>query len=429
MSFRNDHSWALLPSANVMGLYNPFAQYIELFRESSRDVLEALSGKSPQAAVRIAPLIAHETRHCADHLGTLWGIRRLVASFEAIWARAQNDPVNFWRIATYRRLVSQDHFADYYSVIHSSQPPSGLPQHWGSQTTGGSRFGVDGKLDESRPIFFTQFQWPDGSPACRVPFSVAALLECNAMHQEWQMELSMLNRLSPADAAVEAGLATARNLSFLYTPEVGKYTTAVHCVANRLGVADALQAFEMASAVATLCLNLPWAMYDRLAIPKDFAVFGKRNQAAIHNRDPGFAFLLLVANGPRRDTAESLADWISALCRASGLPALKDVTTAAEAEAAELVASAHVGDLSSRLTALLKAGRQMSAKMDPLHPAYEAVVHDPPPPLPPIFCNDLKWVVPPDCISGKTPDEIEQYVASSLAMARQFDEFVNACTL
>ena len=416
----------MLPSTNVLGAYSGFAQYIELSSVTSGELTRALNGNVHTAA-SVSPLLAHEACHWMDHLSSLWGRRRLVASRAAIHARDGNNPNDFWQIAAYRRMVARDHFDEYYSTIGRSDALPGDPRIWKWRLTAGLRFDASGRMDESSPIFFTQFAWPDGVPACRVPFSVAALLECNAMNHEWLTHLAVIERLSEEDRLIEAGLATERNLRLLYQPEAAKYTAAVHLVGNILGIADVMRAFDIASAIASLCLNLPDGCFDTLKIPDAFAAFGKRNDAAIRQRDLGYAFLAITHHALPPENGLN-RDWLNRVCSRAGLPSVEEIERQSEAESQSVLATAKLGAEDRMVRTLWEAGNVIREKMGFIFALREGKGAATGTPLPAVVCSDLKWVVPTPCPLDRTDAEAEARILRCVGLARQFDEFIGACS-
>lgn len=186
---------------------------------------------------------------------------------EAMEVRVSNDPEQFWPIIDYLRAVEADYFTTYYQTIGLRKPSDGCTHPWIWQLTAGKRFNADGRLASDRPIFFTKFQWPEGSEASRVPFSVSALLEARAMAAELSTHIFAASKLPEDDALIEAAFATKQQIIRLYDPELGVYSAGAHLVGNVVGFADAVLAFNLASQLAHVCLDLPSTFYEKLVVP------------------------------------------------------------------------------------------------------------------------------------------------------------------
>jgi len=413
--------WRVFPAITTAGFYDSFSQYIELSTVSSDELRAAIQGANATAGVKVLPLLAHEQQHWADHLSTLWGRRRLIRAMEAMEARDSNDPKQFWRIIDYLRAVEADYFSTYYQTAESTPPSDGRTRPWRWQLTAGMRFNASGRLAVDRPIFFTRFDWPEGSPACRVPFSVSALLEARAMAAELSSHLFAASKLPNGAAQVEAALASKHQIDILYDPELAVYSAGAHLVGNIVGFGDAMLAFGIASQLAHVCLDLPSAFYEKLVVPDSFEPWKERVRSAIASCDPGFAFLVLTHHGAEIPVKDS-TKWLEDTVRKGGLPSLAEIRFASTKECEVLRSAALVGSFRQRFELLWGQGeeiRQSHRYMDTFGSSGSSV------PLPPIYCNDLSWVLPTQ-LSGTTLS-IESWWESCNRRASQFQEFRQAC--
>lgn len=417
------HDWRVLPAITTAGFYDSFSQYIELNTVNSVELHAAIEDSDVAAGIKVLPLLAHEQQHWADHISTLWGRRRLIRAMEAMNARESNDPKEFWRIIDYLRAVESDYFSSYYQTIGSLIPSDGRTRPWSWQLTCGMRFNADGRLASDRPIFFTQFIWPEGSSACRVPFSVSALLEARAMAAELSAHLVAASKLHNDYAQVEIRLASQRQIEKLYDPELAVYSAGAHLVGNVVGLGDAMLAFNVASQLAHVCLDLPSELYQKLVIPDSFQPWKERVSSAIATCDPGFAFLVLCHHGakvPVRDLTQWLGETV---CR-GGLPSLSEIRSASTKECDELKSAAVVGYFKERFDSLWSQGDVIRRSHDYIDNFGS---NDGKIPLPPIYCNDLAWVIPKSTVSVTKPEQVESWWESCNQLALQFQEFRQAC--
>ena len=419
-------SWRLFPETTTLAYYDSLAQFIELSEIESGELKEALlEGKDkPQKAIRILPLLFHELRHWVDHIGTLWGVKRLVSAYNAMNARSANNPEEFWRIVEYRRLANRDIFGDYYTVKGLPEPPLGFVRRWMAQLTSGCRFDRDGRLDATRPIMFTQYTWANGKQACRVPFSVSSLLETGSMHFEMEMENTMLIGMSEDERIVEQIQANNRRIQELYDVNLGMYSTAVHLVANRLDISNASLVYPIASALASLCLNLPEHLFDAVRLPSDFARFQAIHSASIRLRDRGYLYLLLVFHG-RKELVEKPIRFVENAVRRAGLPPLFEIQGMTEVACQETESSAIDGPFTDMLRNLLRVGRILRVELGivfTLRAFLEAIPHIT---LPPVLCSDLKW----HGLDTVGAERFEEWYTVCQTLEKQFNEFIAACGL
>lgn len=415
--------WRTFPAMTTVGFYDSFSQYIELSTVSSDDLRIALAGTDPLIGLRVLPLLVHELQHWGDHLSTLAGRVRLVRAVEAMEARVADDPTQFWRIIDYLRTAEADYFDTYYLTINSLSPGDGGPTRpWAWELSSGMRFNHDGRLAKERPIFFTRFAWPDGTIACRVPFSVSALLEARAMAAELSMHIAAASKLPKDDALMEMAVASNLQVDRLYDPRVAVYSAGAHLIGNVVGLSDAMRAFTLASQLAHVCLDLPSSMFERLVIPESFAPWRDRLEGALASRDRGFAFLVLTHHGDEAPI-ETPEQWLEETVRRGGLPSLADIRRESTAECARLRSGAAAGRFEQRLQYLWIQGeaiRQSHGYTD----SFGSVGGDVP--LPPVYCNDLAWVLPVH-LKGTTAEDVERWWLSCNRLAQQFQDLRRAC--
>lgn len=417
----------LFPNVKTTAAYFPLHQVIELSDIDRPTFDGSLNPSQPREALRVIPLLLHEVRHWWDHIGTVWGQARLLSAFGAIQSRLGNDEREFWRILNYHRTVNGDYFAEYYSEVYNSTPPVGGDPRWIWQFSSGARFTADGKVAEDRPIIFTQFRWADNRPACRVPFSVASLLETASMYFENAAEAILTLKLPEDEHAVEQGLLAQKYLAFLYTPEVAMYSVAAHCVANILHVEDIPTAFRHANALSWLCLNLPRDCFSQLRIPEHFERTWKRRcQAFLDNRDRGFAFLLL-AHHMKEPATGDMAEWIEKTAVAAGLPQLQQLRSAIDKEFENSLRSVSDGPHKERLEWLLKEGQSVFEAFWPVPEMTAAFRGLGELAIPPILLGDLTLTRLGKSTIWTEASTTDAWSTTASNLETRFGQFVQAC--
>jgi len=292
--------WKRFPATSTVAFYDPFSQHIELCDVDSKDLIASFDYKnSPVESIKVLPILLHEFRHWLDHTTTLWGLRRLAESANAISAWTNQNEKELWRISAFARNVNRDFAADYFTTIENPDRPVGSTKQWTYRFSSGYGFNQDGTLNEQDPIFFTRFYWDDQTCACRVPFSVSALLETNAMHMEISANHFVASLMDPISKKIEMDRIEKLFTRSLYLPELAVYSTAVHAIANSMQLASGHIAYPLASALSAYCLNVPRSLIKNLNVPERLKPLGNRNTAATARFDRGYLYLALSQFGDR----------------------------------------------------------------------------------------------------------------------------------
>ncbi len=407
-------------ATSAKAAYNLVDQTIRLFDTTS--TRWAACADDAIARLDVYPTLGHEVRHWLDHVTTLWGQKNLVILFNAMNARALNDPAGFWRVIDAIRALRVDDLDTYYTVIYDRSPPQTKPDLWQYQLTCGTRFDIDGRLDEASPIVFTRFAHQHGAPVARVPFSVTALLEACALFAEESWRWALIEDLDSTDARFLARKELERDtLMRLYAPELAVYHVAVHLVANQLNIRNYRKALVAAENLSSLALNLPDDCFDALSVPDELHMtWGERARALLRNRDRGFAFVLLSMTAP--PLGEDLASWHDEVLHAAGLPITRDAAHLVGIEAERLVDTLIDGPFSERARRLLSFGRARLAAQGvigmPSTQGLDTTL------LPPLGFADGVWLLP----SG-TEAELKAWLAATGAIVEQLEEFYSVCGL
>jgi hypothetical protein len=418
--------WNVIPNVQTIASYSFITQTIELSEFGSEDYKKALSG-IPALQKKATVLLAHELRHWLDHIGSLWGQQILCLGYNALNSRIRNKPEELWRIVQFRQALRDNRFESYYTTIESVDADS-HQKTWKYQMSAGARFDHSGRSSEQHPILFTRFRWEDDTPACRVPMSVASLLETSAMHFELRTEQSFLALLSANERTSASAALQRKYLDMMYDPKLAEYSVAVHAVSNFVGPNNCPDAFELSSILAGIALNLTKEHFTRLRVPDSFLIWGERNNAFIANMDRGYAFLVLAKAAPRVPI-QNIDEWIEQTLTEAGLPTLKtikaDAMCAIEALAEDLVD----GPLSGIRDQHRNSGLKIFAEHGPIFRFED------------IFKNLTNWTIPiPPIILGQdfsiaADGEIQEMDVSPISrhietLSTAFDEcveFADAC--
>lgn len=420
-------NWAIFPATKTVAFYAPESSLIELSDICSADLTRAFAQSDPICSYQILPLFMHEIRHWFDHTSTLWGRQRLASLFDALSARSQNKPEEFWRIVSYRRLLREDMRADYFSTVGDTPAPT-PSWPWKAQSTMGDAFDSNGRLDESVPIPFANFYWPNDKKACRVPLSVAALLETNAVCFEILAALSLMQQLPEETREVEQRLADKKWISQMYNPEFGVYSAAAHLAANKLRISNPAEAYCRSSALASVALNIPTARFDAMVIPGLFETWGKKNYAALRQRNRGYAYLVLVHHSLPVREVQNIDEWLEETLRSAGLPDLCVLRTEALTEMKDIGSNLMlIKPYRARFDLLQEVGNENFGILG-VHPTIDVVLnrlsdlH-----LCPIVTADLEWTFIGKQNTLQVEEDADGWWNLVFDLLRQFTEFTEAC--
>jgi hypothetical protein len=417
--------WNVIPNITTLASYSFLTQTIELFECDSSQFAAALVSETIGKR-KITILLAHEFRHWLDHIGTLWGQKMLVSSYDAHHARIRGSEADLWRVIAYYRSLRDSRFERYYTTRDIEDPPDGN-RKWKYQFSAGARYDHTGRIDPTHPIAFTRFSWLDGSVACRVPFSVAALLEASAMYYEMRTEESFVPFL-PAGSRQDAHIANQRKmLDATYQIDLAEYSVAVHAVANILELFDCPTAFHAVSILSALSLNIPDQLFDRINHPPQFSSWGDSRHHFLARRDRGYAFLALVRSAPPFD-GRDVVGWIEETLKAAGMPNLGEVKQLARLEMQEIARSLSHGEFYIHAQSQLELGLDFFDKFGPLY-EYEKVLPTlAKVPLPPIVLSDLT-IVGNGSIVGWDESPFGEWLNQMCYLQAEEDESVDACGL
>lgn len=418
--------WNHFPNSTI-ARYDQLTQTITLNEITYADFVSASTSDDPLEERRVLPLLWHEIRHWIDHVTTVWGQSDLISGFAALEARAVGTEQDYWKIVQYYDQAIRDRFTTYYSTINKLHPPDGTERKWSWELSTGARFDHLGRPDETLPIIFTKFRWMDGSLACRVPLSVASLLETSAMHFELLLRVMYLKQLSEEAQTIQTRVLNEEISQYLYNPEVAEYSVAAHLVANQLHLSDPLVAFRLASSLSYLCLNLTEELFDNFVIPERFESWGARNVAFISQRDRGFAFLLLAVAAPEFRDGDDLRQWLERAVLAAGLPPLAEIESRSNAFKNQSPAKIVSGRFSSRLHRLIQSGNELSSLIgfdsSPMK-AISAVSHIG---YPDIIFADLDALIPGNHVLYSDASHFHKWLSNMTDLIWSMSDFIEAC--
>ncbi len=432
-------NWRSFPNTTVAGKYEFLTQTVSADSVEMKHVMELGENPlNPELLRKTYSVFIHELTHWLDHTSTLWGQSNLITIFNAINAFENQSEDDLWRIPKLFSELGRIHFADYYHFQGSAAriPWDGKP--WQYHFSCGLQYGSDGRPCKEHPIFFTSFKNHEDILVSRVPLSVASLLETSAIAAEINLEQSFIipitrKQMSDTEFLVESRLLAGRFNKNLYNPNLTVYSVATHCLANHLGIDEIFTAYELSSALATLCLNLPSQVFYKLQIPVDIQTqMGERALDLLSQRDRGFAFYLLSRHSSKIDYSD-VRKWLEATIHAAGLPSINELEELAVQEMLNLKQQILKGPELLKLDVLLELGRENFQKRE-IHGNHDLCLKslclaDRSLKLPPILLGD-STIFDVAATSEKPPrlyEELENWVFHIWDVESRIREFQKAC--
>ncbi len=303
------------PSVDTLAYYHPLGNYIYLYEYADEADLLKVKEKPGSDRNRFSIYI-HETQHYLDQVSTLWVIHnifRIFRAFHTVFFGTESDLHN------YRKLnlsIKKDYFLDYYTQAYN-QIHGTFQNPWKFQMTTGLRFDHNGAVDATQPIPLITFSDADDDKVCRVPLSVASLLETRATSAELRFQISEILKLNSPFKENQINQLNKRIEDKVYHPDLALYSVAVF-----LSVREPIAAYKISSVFAKIALNVPSGIFEKVLVPDEFnqsADWRLRVKYLLKNGDRGFLFYLLIRNysdkhGPLQGMDISVDDSLAASC-------------------------------------------------------------------------------------------------------------------
>lgn len=419
-----DRRFAPFPNLSTLGSYNFFSQIVRTDGFEAAAFERAFKDRDPAVRLKLVPLLVHELQHFEDHLLSAWGASNLRRLFTAMNGRVSGNMARLNELTAVFREVRDLHLNDYYNELYEGSNQPWDHQTWAYQFSTGVKLDAEGRERLDHPVLFTKFSTRDGTPVCRVPVTVAALLEVRAMAVEVAMQVSLIPALPAEDRLIEENLYPRQLAEMFYDPLMTRYTVIAHYFANIFGIGDIFVALVRAAELAWVVLNLPDDYFDRLRIPPSFAPWGNRNRAAVDRRDRGFAYGLILEN--MKDVASRDSKMVlDVMLERSGLPDTATIMAAAKTAREQSYADLPDGPYSDRFRDLVAFAARLGDPIDAVEgmTGYRKGV------VPSIFTGDGKFLRFAKTGIGGTFSHPGEWVARCNLIHNRFDEFLNACVL
>lgn len=416
-----------LDEESFLRLLESFQSYTKGDENAKKAALQA----AYKSSTKFYSTSVHELTHWLDHTSTLWGQKQLILIYNAINAWTNQNEQEFYRIAIAKSERQRARLSIYYTEKYKVDHQEVRPTPWRFEYGSGLEFGLDGKPRIDRPFIFTLFSNSSNQRVIRVPFSMFALTEANATYAELKVKSQSLSLLDDSSKLVEQLHLEKEFCKNLYDPELVIYSVATHCLANSIEIDESLQAYELSSALATLCLNLPKELFQNLSVPEEFNIWGSRVQALQELADPGFAFFTIAKQAPKYKHNISVEQWLQEALKNTGIPSLEIIKDLAIAQMQELENEIIEGLYADQLRNLLSIGREnfiqrgvWGGNILSIENLQKTSMK-----LPPIILGD-GYIIPVTNTTIPTSQEsMDQWIDRIINIEVSIDRFIRACRL
>lgn len=243
-----------------------------------------------------AAKIVHETSHYFDNLATLSGQTLLVKTYDAL---SELIPPS--------SKESFPFIEDYFNTFHSwnrkdfteirdvyTEPIFG---NWSYRLESQRHVDIfDNELSFS--FMSANFKYL-GNTVAKIPFSMEALWETNAMWAETMYRIYAVTLSKNDDAKVVEAYRIQQNYQdYVYNPQLLVYSIAAHFVSSFLQTGDYIRTFMISKALTSIALNLPFDYYDKIKKPSGSLFFGTTDDFLKNKKsiDPCMIYLILLEN-------------------------------------------------------------------------------------------------------------------------------------
>lgn len=278
--------------------YDQFTQYINLCKVTNQEFIKLKQNKIVNEENNLIwSTFTHELTHWFDHTVTLWGQKNLQLLYNALNARSLNNAKEFWRIKYYDDYCKTESLQEYYTLI--DKPDFCLKQDgWYLDKHCANRFGLTGTENDESPMFFVKFIDCNDDQIARIPITVASLLECRAMHNEFTLRLDNIASFYNETKKDIGRMKLNRDFyNILYDPNLLLYSVVGYLTMFKCSMVDLNKIYNLSSIISNISLNFPQSLITNIKrIKREGLEIQKYYDKLIDKCDRGFIFYTLLEN-------------------------------------------------------------------------------------------------------------------------------------
>lgn len=286
----------LFPNVTTQGVYNSISQSILYYSINRKDLSNILQNPLDLGSIHKTRLLVHEITHFIDHLSTLHGQNSLELICNALTAMEYGEEVDYHHIMKMSNELKTYSYEKYYKQLSGISAVGGKEKDWEFRSSIGCRFNINGEVDRTKPIIFSQFFYQKDFIG-RIPLSIESLWETSAMATEVKIHLEALLALKDNDSQlVEKHNFERESFTWLYNSKLLTYSTAAHYVSGLLNISDIYTGLCLSKLLALISLNFPKEYVPLLKHGNYLNLPRESKKALLTTNDPSYIFYRLVRN-------------------------------------------------------------------------------------------------------------------------------------
>ncbi|EDX54277.1 hypothetical protein BCW_B0103 (plasmid) [Bacillus cereus W] len=286
----------LFPNVTTEGVYNSISQSILYYSINRKDLSNILENPLDLGSIRKARLLVHEITHFIDHISTLHGQNSLNLICNSLNAMESGTEIDYHHIIKMSNELKTYSYEKYYKQLSGIPAKGGKEKDWEFKSSIGCRFNINGEVDRTKPIIFSQFFYQKEFIG-RIPLSIESLWETSAMATEVKLHLEALVELENNDEQlIEKFKFERESFTWLYNSELLTYSTAAHFVSGLLKISDIYTGLCLSKLLALISLNFPKEYVPLLKHGNYLNLPRESKKAFLTTNDPSYIFYRLVRN-------------------------------------------------------------------------------------------------------------------------------------
>ena len=287
----------IFPALNKrVAYYDPFGMYInlEFIDEADFNANRTENIITPKSAYDWS-IYNHELTHWIDHHCSIWGQLNIIHFYNAVNARLNGDPSEFYRIKNYHDKTKTDYQYNYYTQIYEQQK---IREIWNYNTITFPKFNLEGKYEKGNVLMAIELFSSEKEKIGIIPLTISTLLECRATNNEYQIHQSVISLIDdPIQNKISLNEMNEKFLNEFYNPNFMRYNVLGHVISRTLGLNHAELIYEIGNKISNLCLNFPLKLLHKIPQVETEDKLGENYYNNLKkNCDRGFLFYNLLYN-------------------------------------------------------------------------------------------------------------------------------------
>lgn len=423
---------SMFPNINPWGSYDTLSMTPLVNKFTAEETLKEINDFKLETIYNTHRLILHEVNHWYQNNTTVWGQKYTLKWINCIHLRRRNVYREFYQIAEFAKYTRFLQLIDYYTYVLKKEYDHSRQQKWYLKIDLGERFDCEGKITYKYPQLFVHFANEREEEICRIPLSVATLLEAEAKYSEYELIDWAISTFSDKEDSSNTikllEIFSEEQHISMYHPDYVKYSTATHIVANRFDLTSLREASIITHLLVRISLNLPGFLYKDIKVPKDLIPSPIAVASFIELEDPVYVFYSLVFSSEGKDVKD-LKELIELILKSANLPKLSKLNKLVMDEMEKLTDQIIEGPEEKIVSRFLEVGRYNYEKVGILgSPLISEFYGTKEVILPWIYCKDGNSIY----LSKEQSEELStqtDFLLRRIAYQNIINEFLYACCI